>query len=93
MMKHLFALLLALLAAIPAWACDVCENQQPKVLKGISHGTGPQSDWDMPIIVISAVIVLATLVFSVKFLVWPKENAKDHIKRTVLQNSLSDHGH
>lgn len=93
MMKYLLALCLALVAALPAWACDVCENQQPKVLKGISHGTGPQSAWDMPIIAISSVIVLVTLIFSVKFLVWPKEVAKDHIKRTILQNSLSDDGH
>ncbi|MBP8822829.1 MAG: hypothetical protein KBH07_04225 [Flavobacteriales bacterium] len=92
MRKRTFAILVPLLAHVPVWACEVCEKQQPKVLRGITHGTGPQSAWDMPIIVISAVIVLFTLVFAVKFLVWPKEKAHDHIKRIILQTPLHDHG-
>jgi len=80
----------ALLIALPIWACDACKNQQPKVLQGISHGTGPQSDWDMPIIVVSAIIVLVTLFFAIKFLVRPNEGDADHIKRSIL--NTSDHG-
>ncbi len=72
------------------WACDVCQKQQPKVLKGISHGTGPQSDWDMPIIWASALIVLVTFALALKFLVKPNERNADHIKRTILNEP--DHG-
>ncbi len=73
-----------LLFSYTTWACDACQKQQPKVLQGISHGTGPQSDLDMPIIGVSAIIVLITLVFSVKYLVKPNEKNADHIKRTIL---------
>lgn len=81
-----------LLASVPAWACEACDKQQPKLLRGITHGTGPQSSWDMPIIYASAIIVLATLVLAVKYLVKPGERGADHIKRTILQTPLHHHG-
>lgn len=89
-MKKLAVSILALLFSMPIWACEVCEKQQPAILKGISHGTGPQSGWDMPIIYVSAVIVLITLIFSVKFLVKPNEDAANHIKRSILNTPLQD---
>ncbi len=92
MNKRLFSLLMLAMAAVPLWACDVCERQQPKILRGISHGTGPQHSWDMPIIAIAAAVVLLTLVLAVKYLVWPKERSETHIKRVILQNPLHDHG-
>ena len=91
-MKRIAVSLLAVLFTLPMWACEVCEKQQPKMLKGISHGTGPQSGWDMPIIYVSGIIVLFTLIYSVKYLVKPNENAKDHIKRSILNTPLHD-GH
>lgn len=90
-MKIILTVFLFLLNAA-AWACPACERQQPELLKGITHGTGPQSGWDMPIIYVSAVIVLFTLVMSVKYLVKPNEDSENHIKRTILHNPLSDHG-
>ena len=84
-------LICTLLLALPTWACDACKNQQPKVLQGITHGTGPQSDWDMPIIVVSAIIVLVTLFFAVKYLVRPNEGDPAHIKRSILSNT-AHHG-
>lgn len=90
MMRTLLSLCIFLLT-LPAWACDVCEKQQPKVLRGITHGTGPQSDWDMPIIWISAIIVLITLYYSVKFMVRPNEGDPQHIKRSIL-NTTVHHG-
>ncbi|MFZ1660017.1 MAG: hypothetical protein WAT61_14415 [Flavobacteriales bacterium] len=89
-MKKLAVSLLTLLFSVPMWACEVCEKQQPAVLKGISHGTGPQSGWDMPIIYVSALIVLVTLIYAVKFLVKPGEGAEDHIKRSILNPPLHD---
>ncbi|MCB0773292.1 MAG: hypothetical protein KDB93_07950 [Flavobacteriales bacterium] len=87
-MRKLLFLLLALVAVLPAWACPACQKQQPAILKGITHGTGPQSAWDMPIIIASALIVLVTLVYAVKFLFWPKEAGEQHIKRSILDNTF-----
>lgn len=67
-------------------ACPACEKQQPRILRGISHGSGPQSNWDLWIVSIAVVIVLATLYFSVKWLVRPGEKSPQHIKRFILTN-------
>ncbi len=75
-----------LITAIAAIACPTCEIAQPQYLKGISHGSGPQSQWDLVIISVTAVIVLATLFFSIKFLVKPGEKSVTHIKRFILNN-------
>lgn len=91
-MKKFAVALFALLPSLPTWACEVCEKQQPAILKGISHGTGPQSGWDMPIIYVSGAIVLFTLIFSVKYLVRPNEDGENHIKRSILNTPLQD-GH
>lgn len=65
-------------------ACPTCEKQQPELLKGISHGAGPQSDWDMIIVWGTAVVVILTLFFSVKWLLRPGEKGKSHIKHSIL---------
>ncbi|MBN9349209.1 MAG: hypothetical protein J0H55_00860 [Chitinophagaceae bacterium] len=65
-------------------ACPVCEKQQPKLLRGITHGTGPSSNWDYVIIMAAVLVVLATLFFAVKYLVKPGEKERNHIKRTIL---------
>lgn len=67
-----------------AIACPACEKQQPKLLRGISHGAGPESNWDMVIVWGIAIIVLLTLFFSIKFLLKPGEKSRDHIKRFIL---------
>ena len=90
-MMRAFLFFGTMLLTMPSWACDVCQKQQPKVLQGISHGTGPQSSWDMPIITVSAIIVLFTLFFAVKFMVRPNEGDPDHIKRSIL-NTSTHHG-
>lgn len=92
MMKRTAMLLCAWAVMVQAWACEACEKQQPAMLRGITHGTGPQSAWDMPIIAVSAVIVLVTLVLAVKLLVWPRERNEDHIKRIILQTPAQEHG-
>ncbi|MCP2044451.1 hypothetical protein [Pontibacter sp. HSC-36F09] len=84
-MKTLLLTVLATLLSLAAFACPVCEKQQPKVLQGISHGAGPQSDWDYILVWATVVIVVACLFFSIKWLVRPGEESRDHIKRTVLE--------
>lgn len=67
-----------------AAACSACQKQQPKLLKNITHGTGPDSNWDYLIVSIAAVIVLFTLYYSVKWLIRPGEQSPSHIKQLVI---------
>ncbi|MEO5947851.1 MAG: hypothetical protein ABIP79_13615 [Chitinophagaceae bacterium] len=85
-MKKIMLIFSMLITGIAANACPTCEVAQPRYLKGISHGSGPQSQWDLVIISVTAVIVLATLFFSIKFLVKPGEKSATHIKRFILNN-------
>ena len=69
-----------------AMACPACEKQQPAITKGITHGAGPQSNWDWVIIAVITAITLLTLVYSIKFLVKPGEKGANHIKQLILNN-------
>ena len=68
-MKKIFLTGILLLNVLFVFACPVCERNQPKVLKGITHGAGPESQWDYVIELTTAAIVLVTLFFSVEWLV------------------------
>lgn len=83
-MKKLFLLAILLTVFISAHSCPVCEARQSKILRGISHGAGPQSQWDFLIVAIAAFIVLATFFYSMKWLLSPGEKSEKHIKRLVL---------
>lgn len=67
-----------------AYACPVCNKQQPKILQGITHGAGPQSNWDYLIVWAVVIIVLFTLFYTIKWLIRPGENDAKHIKRMVI---------
>lgn len=67
-------------------ACPVCDQQQPAITQGLTHGAGPQGNWDWVIIAIITIITLLTLVYSIKYLVKPGEKNRDHIKRSILNN-------
>ncbi|NHE56500.1 hypothetical protein G9Q97_06705 [Cyclobacterium sp. GBPx2] len=67
------------------FACEVCKSNQPKMLEDITHGQGPQGNVDFLITWTAAILVGFTLIFSVKFLVMPKENRPDHIKNIILE--------
>lgn len=83
-MKTFLLTLTATLLSLAAFACPVCEKQQPKILQGISHGAGPQSSIDYAIVWAAVIIVLVTLFYSIKWMLKPGERSDDHIKRTVL---------
>lgn len=83
-MKKILVLLPMLMIGFITWACPACEKQQPKLLRGISHGAGPSSNWDLVIVMVTVVIVLATLFFTIKWIVKPGEKEPSHIKRTIL---------
>ncbi len=65
-------------------ACPVCERNQPKVLRGIVHGSGPESKWDYVSVWLTGIIALVTLFYTIKWLIKPGEKNKDHIKYSVL---------
>jgi len=67
-----------------ASACPTCERQQPKVLRGIVHGVGPQGNMDYIIIIVSIILVLITFWFSLQYLIRPGEKSEVHIKRLFL---------
>lgn len=74
---------LFLLVNIPVLACEVCEKQQPKVLRGVAHGVGPQSDWDYVWVGGIIAVVLISLFYSVKFIIRPGEKEMNHIKHSI----------
>ena len=68
-------------------ACDICEKRQPKITAGLTHGVGPESNWDWVNISIITVFTLLTLYLSIKYLVKPGEKNGNHIKRSILTNT------
>lgn len=84
-MKKAIPFLSLIVFQIAALACPVCERNQPKVLRGIVHGAGPDSNWDYVSIVITLAIALFALIFSIKWLWKPNENNKDHIKYSIFK--------
>lgn len=85
-MKKYILIILLILLRLTISACDVCKKQQPKLLRGITHGTGPESNWDYVIIWGAVIIVLFTLFYSIKWLLYPGEKSEEHIKRFILNN-------
>jgi formate hydrogenlyase subunit 3/multisubunit Na+/H+ antiporter MnhD subunit len=83
--KYLISVLVIFIAQI-AIACPVCEKQQPKITQGLTHGAGPQSNWDWVIIAIISLITVLTLIYSIKYLIKPGEKNEDHIKQSILSN-------
>lgn len=83
--KHLISVLVIFIAQI-AIACPVCEKQQPKITQGLTHGAGPQSNWDWVIIAVITIITVLTFVFSLKYLIKPGEKSTNHIKQLILNN-------
>lgn len=84
--KLFFTLILAGLSRV-AIACDACARQQPAITRDLTHGTGPGSNWDWVIVAAIAGITLATLIFSVKYLVRPGEKSPGHIKNAFLSQN------
>lgn len=83
-MKKISTLLILVIVQFAAFACPVCERNKAKFLQGITHGGNPESNWDYVIVIGIGIIVLLTLVYSVKFFVWPNEKNADHIKYSFI---------
>ncbi len=65
-------------------ACDLCQKNQPEILKDVTHGQGPQGQWDYVIIWVAIIIVAITLFLSIKYLVRPREDDPAHIKNIIV---------
>lgn len=87
-MKKLFLSGIAAINAAVVAACPLCERNQPKILRGIVHGGGPETKWDYWIVCAMLAVVVVTLVFSVKWLIRPGEKSETHIKRAILNPSF-----
>jgi hypothetical protein len=83
-MKKTIVFLVAVLLGVCVRACPACEAAQPKLLKGVVHGRGPENGWDYLILCTALVVFLLSLFYSVKFLVRPRENSAGHIKYFIL---------
>lgn len=86
MKKKLILITAMMMNIVLAFACPVCEKQQPKLLRGITHGTGPQSNWDWVIVACMTVVTLYTLFYSVKYLLRPGEKQAAHVKQSILNH-------
>jgi phage shock protein PspC (stress-responsive transcriptional regulator) len=84
-MKKFFLITSLLWLRLITLGCPACQQQQPKILRGITHGTGPQHQWDMLIVWVAVVVVLFTLFYSIKWMIRPGEQGQDHIKRFILK--------
>lgn len=86
-MKKLLALVTIVWWYLPTslFACEVCQDNQPEILRDVTHGIGPQGNTDYIIIWTAVVIVSVTLFLSIKYLVRPKESAPDHIKNITTE--------
>ena len=86
MKKKSLVLTLFILLYQLANACPVCDKKQPAITQGLTHGGGPQSNWDWVIIGVITAITLLTFIYSLKYLIKPGEKESNHIKHSILDN-------
>lgn len=85
-LKAVVLIALLFIKNIQAIACDACKKQQPKVLQGITHGAGPESNWDYAVVAAMIIVTLYVLFATVKRMVRPAEENEQHIKRIILND-------
>jgi hypothetical protein len=85
-MKKILFVLCAGSIRINALACPACEQQQPRLLRGLAHGAGPGSAWDYLLLALALFIFLFTLLYSIKWLIRPGEATTNHIKYFILND-------
>lgn len=67
-------------------ACPACEKAQPKITRGLTHGVGPQDNWDWLIVALITLITVITFVYTIKYIVKPGEKENNHIKKMILNS-------
>jgi hypothetical protein len=86
-MKRFLLLLSLPFSGLSVMACDACEIAQPRSLRGITHGAGPDSGWDYMIVLAMVAITLYVLAATLRCLFRPSEKSEQHIKRMILNDS------
>jgi len=85
-MKKLTIILLLACVKFNVQACDACKKQQAKLLQGISHGPGPDSNWDYIIVALMTIVTLYILVATIKCMIKPAEQNEQHVKRMIFND-------
>ena len=68
-------------------ACTVCKEQQPKILRGLAHGAGPDSNWDYLIVAVIVAAVVGTFLMSARYVLKPGEGNNNHVKYSILNEN------
>lgn len=84
--KYYISFILLIYSSI-ALACPVCEQREPTLTRGLTHGATPDSNWDWVIVAVITLLTLLTLIYSVKFLIKPGESQNNHIKNSILTSN------
>ena len=45
------------------------------------------------VLIVSSIIVLAVVIYTVKWFIWPGEKSDDHIKRRILESEPQENNH
>ena len=91
MKRVLLIVVILLMQSSRLLACELCQRNQPKILQDVTHGEGPQGQWDYVITWTAVGIVAVVLFFSIKFLVRPSENNPKHIKYIVVNPNVTNY--
>ena len=84
-MKKIILLCILFSGAVSVYACPVCERNKARYLQGITHGSGPESNWDLVIVCAIGLLTVVTLFYSVKWLINPNEKDPGHIKYSLFK--------
>lgn len=86
-MKKIILIFFSILMYQWASACPLCEQSQPRIFRGITHGTGPESNWDFVIIAATMTVVTFCLYFTIRYLYKPGETNSNHIKNSIFNTA------
>jgi len=68
MKKTILATMISLGITSSTLACELCKSQQPKVLRELAHGMGPQGAVDYLIVWTGVAVVILALITTLYFL-------------------------
>lgn len=84
MLTGMISIALLLASSYPVTACEACKKQQPKLLQGITHGPGPDSNWDYLIVSIMVVITVYSLYAMIRYMAKSRDKVYQNIKTSIL---------
>lgn len=82
--RCLLTVLLLMAANMATFACEACNQNQPKILRNITHGGGPEGVWDYFVVIIMVLITIYTLYATIRCFISPTETKYNRIKNEIL---------